>query len=54
MIFMAEWTLAVHKAFWFPFLYLSGLEAHPLDTGWLTDRGDETGSAERWPVRKAA
>ena len=31
MNFFAEWILAVHRAIWFPALWLSGLEATPVD-----------------------
>lgn len=33
MIFFHEWILAVHKAIWFPVLWMTGLEATPIDTG---------------------
>jgi hypothetical protein len=37
MNFLAEWSMAIHKAIWFPFFWLTGLESPPVDPGWLSD-----------------
>jgi hypothetical protein len=45
MSFATEWALAIHRAVWFPLLWMTGLEARALEAPFINEATAMTGTS---------